>query len=74
MNKNNSPHRQTVITLKSPLEVLNPSLVLQVDRALAKVGAFGEVRLVVAKGQLRFIQMMHSERVGQTTTKQEIEL
>jgi len=71
MNRNNSPHQQTVITLEAPLEVLNPNLVRQVDHALAEVGAFGEVRLIVAKGQLRFIQTMQSERAGQITTKQE---
>ncbi len=74
MSKKNLPHQQTVITLESPLEILDPNLVHQVDHALTEVGAFGEVRLIVAKGQLRFIQMMQSERVGQTTTKQEIGL
>lgn len=49
------------IELNSPLEVLNPSLLEQVENALKRVGAFGEVRLVVVKGRLRFIQVLQSQ-------------
>ncbi len=35
----------------------------QIEEALRKVGDFGEVRLVVVKGKLRFIQIMRSENV-----------
>jgi hypothetical protein len=35
----------------------------QIEEALCKVGDFGEVRLVVVKGRLRFIQIMRSENV-----------
>jgi hypothetical protein len=45
------------------LTFLNPQQVARIDRALEKVGPFGEVRLVVVKGRLRFIQIMHSEDV-----------
>ena len=51
------------IVLTEPLTRLNPTLVRQVDEALARVGAFGEVRLIVVKGRLRFIQVMKSESV-----------
>ena len=36
----------------------------QIEEALAEVGDFGEVRLVVVKGRLRFIQIVRSESVG----------
>jgi len=49
------------IVLNEQLPKLTPTLVRQVDEALARVGAFGEVRLVVVKGHLRFIQVMQSE-------------
>jgi hypothetical protein len=35
----------------------------QIEEALCRVGDFGEVRLVVVKGRLRFIQIMRSENV-----------
>jgi hypothetical protein len=46
--------------LSEPLMLLTPEQVLQVDRALASIGPFGEVRLVKVKGQLRFIQKLDS--------------
>jgi hypothetical protein len=46
--------------LSEPLMLLTPAQVLQVDRALASIGPFGEVRLVKVKGQLRFIQKLDS--------------
>ena len=51
------------ITLKAPLMFLKAHQISQIDRALGKVGAFGEVRLVVVKGRLRFIQVMQSQDV-----------
>ena len=42
------------------LDVLTPEQVLEVDRALASIGPFGEVRLVKVKGRLRFIQRLES--------------
>ena len=46
--------------LSDVLESLTPSQVLAVDRALAAVGDFGEVRLVKVKGKVRFIQQLES--------------
>lgn len=43
---------------------LDQEQIKQIDRALAEVGDFGEVRLVKAKGKLRFIQKLDSEEVG----------
>ena len=40
---------------------LQPHQIKQIERALAEVGDFGEVRLIKAKGKLRFIQRVSSE-------------
>ena len=44
-----------------PWTFLDQEQIKQIDRALAEVGNFGEVRLVKAKGKLRFIQKLASE-------------
>ncbi len=43
------------------LEALNASQVLAIDRALKEIGEFGEVRLIVTKGHLRFIGKFKTE-------------
>ena len=48
------------VALSEPLMLLTPEQVLQIDRALASIGPFGEVRLVKVRGQLRFIQKLDS--------------
>jgi len=48
------------ITLSEPLQVLSPEQIQQVDRALASIGPFGEVRLIKVKGRVRFIQQLKS--------------
>ena len=45
------------------LKFLNPETANLIDRALQEVGDFGEVRLLVEKGRLRFIQKTRSEKV-----------
>jgi hypothetical protein len=45
------------------LKFLNTETVRLIDRALQEVGDFGEVRLLVEKGRLRFIQKTRSEKV-----------
>lgn len=52
--------RLTEVMLPEPLRVLTPAQVVEVDRALAAIGPFGEVRLVKVKGRVRFIQQMVS--------------
>jgi hypothetical protein len=42
------------------LTALTPAQVLCIDRALADIGAFGEVRIVKAKGRVRFIETLKS--------------
>jgi len=46
--------------LSDLLTVLTPEQVLEVDRALAAIGPFGEVRLIKVKGRVRFIQQLES--------------
>ena len=43
---------------------LDQEQIKQIDRALAEIGNFGEVRLVKAKGKLRFIQKLDSKEIG----------
>ena len=45
------------------LKFLSPETASLIDRALQEVGDFGEVRLLVEKGRLRFIQKTRSEKV-----------
>jgi len=60
MSPNGAGETQVGIALSEPLMLLTPDQILQVDRALASLGPFGEVRLVKVKGQLRFIQKLDS--------------
>jgi hypothetical protein len=39
---------------------LTPHQIAMIDEALASIGEFGEVRLVVEKGRLRFVLAQHS--------------
>ena len=45
-------------------QFITPELAHRLEAALSSVGAFGEVRLVVFKGRVRFIETMRSESVG----------
>ncbi len=58
---------QAQFSLNSPLRMLNSDLIMKVDDALCHVGEFGEVRLIVVKGRLRFIQTMSSESIDKGT-------
>ncbi|GAB4559934.1 MAG: hypothetical protein Kow0047_06210 [Anaerolineae bacterium] len=49
---------------RGALPILTPKLIERIERALHDVGDFGEVRLVVVKGKLRFIQVMNSRSVS----------
>ena len=60
MSTNGRHDTRTSQPLSDVLESLTPSQVLAVDRALAAVGDFGEVRLVKVKGKVRFIQQLES--------------
>ena len=56
--------KDTAPQLPALLSVLTAEQICRVDDALARVGAYGEVRLVVQRGRLRFIQILRSEDVG----------
>ena len=43
-----------------PMKFLDPAQVEMIDEALAALGEFGEVRLVVEKGRLRFVITQNS--------------
>lgn len=51
------PHQ---INLERPLRVLTPRQVAIVDDVLAEIGEFGEVRLILHRNRLRFIQKLQS--------------
>jgi hypothetical protein len=52
-----SPQNNEGIRLEknSRLKFLKPSQIHMIDEALGKIGEFGEVRLVVERGRLRFL-------------------
>ena len=51
---------QYQITLERPLRVMTPRQVTMVDLALAEIGDFGEVRLILQKSRVRFIEKLQS--------------
>ena len=58
---NRPTNSEGLVELRQPLRVLTPQHVTKIDQALARLGPFGEVRLIKSKGKLRFIQRMESE-------------
>jgi hypothetical protein len=42
---------------------LRPNVVTAIEDALNKVGAFGEVHLIIERGHLRFIRTIRSEAI-----------
>ena len=60
MNRNAAsppPH----IAADDDLPALEPAVIRRIQQALARVGDFGEIGLVVVKGQIKFIQITCSE-------------
>ncbi len=62
----NEPFRKPAppVQAEDAPSVLDRTLARRVDEALCQVGSYGEVRLVVVKGRVRFIQIVRSEDVG----------
>jgi len=56
--------RQSLIKLELPanlrLEFLTPEQVIRIDKALATVGEYGEVHLIIQRGELRYINRVES--------------
>lgn len=48
---------------KLELRLLSAEQVQRIDKLLAEVGEYGEVRLIVQKGELRYINKMESYKV-----------
>lgn len=59
-----SPRPASNSRLEDELGFLTRQTVRRVDEALCRLGPYGEVRLVVVKGRLRFIQTVRSEEVS----------
>ena len=55
------PYSASNPRLEDELSFLTRQTVRRVDEALCRLGPYGEVRLVVMKGRLRFIQTVRSE-------------
>lgn len=45
---------------QNELSFLRPEEVTMIDEALAKLGQFGEIRIIVEKGRLRFLVVQKS--------------
>ncbi|MBK9095365.1 MAG: hypothetical protein WAV70_17365 [Anaerolineae bacterium] len=56
-SKSNNQHQ---ITLERPLRTLTPSQITMVDLALAEVGEYGEVRIILQKNRVRYIEKLQS--------------
>ncbi len=52
------------LRLEPALKALTPRQIRAIDEALAAVGDYGEVRLIVNRGKLRFVQTLKSEDLG----------
>ena len=49
------PHPNAPAENNKPSRFLNPDQIAMIDEALSSLGQYGEVRLVVEKGRLRFL-------------------
>jgi hypothetical protein len=63
-SRNDLPDVRTAIDERR-LRFLTMEQIRQVDRALAELGPCAEVRLIKAKGRLRFIQTVDSESIAE---------
>ena len=64
MGDQGEPEARNYLELAEPLQVLKPDQIMEVDRALASLGPFGEVRLIKVKGRLRFIERLESHNLS----------
>jgi len=54
-----------------PAPSLTPEPMRRLEHAVCSVGAFGEVRLIILKGRVRFIEILRSESVGRRVEARE---
>lgn len=59
---NGSDHTRKLVSVE--LEALDAAQVMAIDRAVRQVGEFGEIHLIVKRGQLRFIGTLKTEALG----------
>lgn len=62
-----------ISTTTERIPFMTPHLVQRLETALSSIGAYGEVRLVVLKGRVRFIETMRSESIGRRSDTEEYE-
>jgi hypothetical protein len=58
----NSEHNP--LLSERPLRILSRRMVYAIDDALSDVGPFGEVRLIMNRGKVRFIETIQSRDLG----------
>jgi hypothetical protein len=51
-----------------PLRILTAAQIRKIDRMLAEIGSFGEVRLIKSKGRVCILQKVESENIIQPHT------
>jgi len=69
MAEDKSSETLPILTLDRPLSVLGLEHIRQIDDALARLGPFGEVRIIKQRGKLRFIQKVESESITEGSEK-----
>lgn len=57
--ENGSAHRKKAVSVG--LDVLDAAQVVAIDRAVRQVGEYGEIHLIVRRGQVRFIGTLKTE-------------
>lgn len=55
MQKNPSSPNELVIGVQSATRFLTPQQVAMIEEALGSLGEYGELRLIIEKGRLRYI-------------------
>lgn len=57
MNNPSNPHQ---VILERPLRVLTPRQISMVDLFLTEVGEYGQVRIILQKNRVRYIEKLQS--------------
>jgi hypothetical protein len=58
--ENSNPTIRKLAATSSALKILQPCQVEIIEQALQQIGEYGEVRLIVEKGRLRYIEVAKS--------------
>ncbi len=57
-------NNQPAVSTAAPTYQLEPHMAARIARALRRAGDFGEVHLIVDKGQVKFIKIVVSESLN----------